>query len=48
MSPKEAYALMKDCVAEVQKRLIINAPVFKIKIVDKDGVRDMDDIGVAS
>merc|ERR1711944_17109 len=34
MNPDEAYALIQDCVEEVQKRLIVNLPNFQVKIVD--------------
>jgi 20S proteasome subunit beta 4 len=36
--------LMKKCVAEIAKRLVINLPRFKVKKVDKDGVRFVADI----
>jgi len=44
MTRQQAYALLVDCVKEVQKRLIINLPNFSITVIDKDGVVDMDPI----
>lgn len=37
-----ALIVLRKCIAEVQKRLVINQPRFAIKIVDKDGVRVID------
>jgi len=37
---------MQDCVREVHKRLIINLPNFQVKLVDKDGIKRLDDITV--
>ena len=42
LTREEAYEVMKKCVAEVQKRLIINLPNFQVKILDKDGIHSMD------
>lgn len=30
---------MKQCMEEVQKRLVLNAPKFIVKVVDKEGTR---------
>ena len=35
MTPEEAYEVLKDCVREVQKRLVINMPNFQVKMVCK-------------
>jgi 20S proteasome subunit beta 4 len=35
----EAVALLKRCIAEVQKRLLVQLPTFKTRVIDKDGVR---------
>jgi len=40
----EAYALLKKCVREIQKRLIVNLPNFKVQIISKDGIKDMQPI----
>lgn len=44
----EAYDILKKCVKEIQKRLIINLANFKVKIVDKNGVRSLNDITATS
>ena len=44
MNEQEAYELLKRCVHQVQKRLIVNLPSFKVKIVRKDGIADLEDI----
>jgi len=44
MTPAEGVELMKKCIAEIGKRLIINLPRFKLRIVDKDGSRSLADI----
>ncbi|GLG92284.1 hypothetical protein R5R35_008418 [Gryllus longicercus] len=41
MTVEEGYDLLKKCVREIQKRLVINQPNFKVQVVDKDGVRDL-------
>ena len=46
MTQDEAYKLFQACVAEVQKRLILNLPNFGVQVVDKDGIRRMKDITV--
>lgn len=42
MSEAEAYDLLKLCVADIQKRLIINLPNFQVKMLDKNGIRNLD------
>ncbi|XP_066259441.1 proteasome subunit beta type-2-like [Euwallacea similis] len=44
MTQEQGYDLMKKCVQEVHKRLIINLPNFKVQIIDKNGIKDMPDI----
>ena len=46
MSETEAYELMKACVKEVHKRLIINLPNFQVQVVDKEGIKNLDDITI--
>lgn len=41
MTVEEAYRVLKLCVAEIQRRLIINLPNFYVTIVDKDGNREL-------
>jgi 20S proteasome subunit beta 4 len=42
----EAYEVVKKCVREIQKRLIISQPNFHVMVVDKTGVRKLDDVTV--
>lgn len=42
----EGLDLMRKVVAEVHKRLIINMPSFTVKVVDKEGIRDLADIKI--
>nr|AQS22599.1 proteasome subunit beta type-2-like protein [Pseudodiaptomus poplesia] len=44
MTRAQAYALMVECVREVQKRLIINMPNFSVAVIDKNGITPMDSI----
>ncbi len=41
MTVEEALALARLCIQELATRFIIHQPNFKIKIVDKDGVREL-------
>lgn len=42
LSLDDGLAVIRSCIAEVQKRLVINQPHFAIKIVTKDGVTVID------
>ncbi|XP_012278895.1 proteasome subunit beta type-2 [Orussus abietinus] len=44
MSESEGYELLKKCVREVHKRLIINLPNFKVQKVSKEGIKDLSPI----
>ncbi|KAJ3649945.1 hypothetical protein Zmor_021659 [Zophobas morio] len=48
MTREQGYDLLKKCVKEVHKRLIVNLPNFKVQVVDKDGVHDMPTITIDS
>ncbi|KAK0089097.1 hypothetical protein PV325_009128 [Microctonus aethiopoides] len=41
MNENEAYTLLKKCVAEVHKRLIVNLPNFKVQKITKDGIIEL-------
>lgn len=47
MNLDEGVALVSKCVAEIQKRLIVNLPVFKVTCIDKDGIRELPDMKVS-
>ncbi|XP_054278178.1 proteasome subunit beta type-2-like [Macrosteles quadrilineatus] len=44
LTPEEGYDLMKKCVIEIQKRLVINLPNFKVQLINKDGIMDLPNI----
>lgn len=44
MTQEQGYDLLKKCVQEVHRRLIINLPNFKVQVIDKNGIRDLPDI----
>lgn len=41
MSEEDAYSLLKKCVREIHKRLIVNLPNFKVQKVSKDGITEL-------
>ncbi|KZV80779.1 proteasome component Pre1 [Exidia glandulosa HHB12029] len=41
-SLEEGIETLKRCIDEVQKRLIIGLGKFKVRVVDKDGVREIE------
>jgi 20S proteasome subunit beta 4 len=41
MGQEDAYELMKKCVREIHKRLIVNLPNFKVQLIDKNGIQDL-------
>ncbi|XP_055919152.1 probable proteasome subunit beta type-2 [Eupeodes corollae] len=48
ITQEEAYDVLKKCVLEIQKRLIVNLPAFNIAVVDKNGIRNLDQITATS
>ncbi|XP_017130403.1 probable proteasome subunit beta type-2 [Drosophila elegans] len=44
----EAYSLMRKCVLEIQRRLIINQRNFEVYVVDSNGMRKMEAINPGS
>jgi hypothetical protein len=41
-SLEEGLATLKRCIDEIGKRLVIAPGKFKVKVVDKDGVREVE------
>ncbi len=41
-SLEEGLAALKRCVQEVAKRLVVSPEKYKVKVVDKDGVREVE------
>lgn len=46
MTEEAAVELMKKCLKEVNNRFLVNIPSFLVKIVDKNGIRDVAKIDV--
>ncbi|XP_015514090.1 proteasome subunit beta type-2 [Neodiprion pinetum] len=44
LSELEAYELLKKCVREIQKRLIVNLPNFKVQKISCAGITDLEPI----
>ena len=38
---EEGLAALKRCIDEVSKRLVVSPGKYKVKVVDKDGVREV-------
>ncbi|XP_078423196.1 proteasome subunit beta type-2 isoform X2 [Cetorhinus maximus] len=47
LTREEAVELLKKCLKEIQKRFILNLPSFTVRIIDNDGVHDMEQISVS-
>ncbi|GCB79593.1 hypothetical protein scyTo_0016982 [Scyliorhinus torazame] len=45
---EEAVELLKKCLQEIQKRFILNLPSFTVRIIDNNGVHDMEQISVSN
>ena len=43
LSLEEAKILLKKCIQELQTRMVVNLSSFTVKVVDKDGIRQLDD-----
>ena len=41
MSEAEAYALLEKCCAEIKRRFLANLPKFRVRCINKDGIKDM-------
>ena len=39
LTVEEALDVMRKCVHEVQTRFLVNQPNFRVKVIDKDGIR---------
>lgn len=42
MTVEEGIELARKCVAEIKTRLIVASPAYTVRIIDKDGIRDID------
>lgn len=41
-SLEEGLETLKRCINEVSKRLVVSPGKYKVKVVDKDGVREVE------
>ena len=41
-SLEEGLATLRRCIDEVSKRLVVSPGKYKVKVVDKDGVRELE------
>ncbi len=39
---EEGLAVLRRCLDEVSKRLVVSPGKYKVKIVDKDGIREVE------
>ncbi|XP_078537277.1 proteasome subunit beta type-2 [Lissotriton helveticus] len=46
LTREEAVELLRKCVEELQKRFILNLPSFNVRIIDKDGIHDLEKISL--
>ncbi|TWW65789.1 proteasome subunit beta type-2 [Takifugu rubripes] len=44
LTREEAVALLKMCVEELSKRFILNLPSFSVRLIDKEGIQDLEKI----
>lgn len=47
VSVEEGVAILQKCVAEVQKRLIVSLPAFKVVMVNKDAIHELPDMRIS-
>uniref|UniRef100_A0A914VXB1 Proteasome subunit beta n=2 Tax=Plectus sambesii TaxID=2011161 RepID=A0A914VXB1_9BILA len=46
MTEEEGHEAMMKCLNEVKKRFVANLPTFQVVMINKDGIRQLDDISV--
>ncbi|XP_064625001.1 proteasome subunit beta type-2-like [Lineus longissimus] len=46
-SKEEAVKLLQQCLNEIRKRFIINLPRFTVRIIDKDGIHELDSMSAS-
>lgn len=44
MTIEEAYDVLVKCVKEIHKRVVINMANFKVKVITKSGIHDLENI----
>ncbi|XP_073419075.1 proteasome subunit beta type-2 [Dendrobates tinctorius] len=48
LTREEAVELLKKCIAELKKRFILSLPAFTVRVIDKDGIHDLESIPASS
>lgn len=48
MGRDDAIQLVRDCIAEIQKRFVYNLSSFKMKIIDADGMASLPDVKIGA
>jgi len=41
---EQGIVLLKLCIQEISKRFLVNLPIYKVKCIDKDGIRNLESI----
>merc|ERR1712002_369414 len=44
MTEDEAYELLGKCVNEIKRRFLVNLPRFRVRVINKDGVKDLKEV----
>ncbi|KAK6474361.1 proteasome subunit beta type-2 [Huso huso] len=44
----EAVELLKKCLEELKKRFILSLPSFNVRLIDKDGIKDLEKLPLAA
>jgi len=44
MTQEEAYELLKKCTSEIKRRFLVNLSKFRVRVISKDGIKDLDHI----
>lgn len=41
---EEGYDVLTKCIKEIHKRVVINLPNFKVQVVTRDGIKNLEPI----
>ncbi|XP_047495414.1 proteasome subunit beta type-2-like [Penaeus chinensis] len=41
LNQEQAYELLKKCTSEIKRRFLVNLPKFRVRIISKDGIKDL-------
>lgn len=48
LTREEAVDLLKMCIAELNRRFILNLPSFNVRVIDKEGIHDLEKISAGT